>query len=535
MLRIWFPILLLASAEGAAKPPRLTLFIAVDALSSDSLQRIRPRLSGGLARLLSEGAYFPNARYEYAETVTSPGHTTLITGANPWRHGVVANQILDRATGDPLSAFTYPSYPWVGAPTLPGGASSPQDILAETLSDHLRLSTQNRGQTIAISAKARAAIPMAGRLGQAWWFSNAAGGFVSSAFYVQELPGWVKGFNKRNLPASYFHKIWAPLKPAGEYVGKNLNQFAIDQLGLGRVFPHPLTDGRSEPGPAANEALQFTPYMDQILVQFAIAAIEANRLGKHDAPDLLAVGFSTNDHVYHTYGPYSWEMQDELLQLDRSVDALLAAAEKAAGGRSNLMVTLSADHGGAPIPEELATQGIPAVRVSPAALENQLRNELSRRFGADILVGIRGTNVYLSPKAIAGGKLDAAVASRATAEWLSGRPEVALAVAHQDLNRGDGGYLTALRKGFYPERSGDVLFIPKPFHVMIEGSGGTTHGTPYWYDCQVPIVFHGPGVRRGIYPQVISTADLAPTLATFLEVGLPASSEGTPRSEIFAN
>jgi predicted AlkP superfamily pyrophosphatase or phosphodiesterase len=535
MLRIWLPILLLVGAEGVAKPPKLTVFIAVDSLGSDTLQRIRPRLSDGLARLLSEGAYFPNARYEYAETVTSPGHTTLITGANPSRHGIVANQILDRTTGDRLPAFTYPSYPLVGAPQATDAASSPQGILAETLSDHLVVSTQNRGHAVAISAKARAAIPMAGRLGQAWWFNDAAGGFISSAFYVEELPGWVKSFNDRNLPASYFHKSWTPIGLAAEYVGKNLGQFAVDRVGLGRAFPHPLTGGLSTPGPEANQALQSTPYLDQILVQFAIAALEANRLGGHDAPDLLAISFSATDYVFHAYGPYSWEMQDVLLQLDRSIGTLLRAAEKAAGGRANLMVTLSADHGGAPLPEELAAQRIPAARVSPTALEKQLRNEMTQRFGADLLFGIQGVNVYLNPKAIGDHKLDPATVDRATADWLGRRPQVALAVAREDLNRGEGGYLAALRKGFYPERSGDVLFVLKPFHLLTDNPAGSSHGTPYWYDSQVPIVFYGRGVRRGIYPQVISTADLAPTLATFLEIGLPATSEGTPRSEVFAN
>src|SRR5258708_1856718 len=263
MLRIWLPILLLVGTEGAAKPPKLTVFIAVDALGSDTLQRIRPRLSDGLARLLSEGAFFPNARYEYAETVTSPGHTTLITGANPSRHGIVANQILDRTTGDRLPAFTYPSYRLVGALQATDAASSPQGLLAETLSDRLRVSTQNRGHTVAISAKARAAIPMAGRLGQAWWFSDAAGGFISSAFYVEELPGWVKSFNDRNPPASYFRKSWTPIRPAAEYGGKNLGQFAVHRMGLGRAFPHPLTGGLSAPGPSPTHAPLSTPSLTQ--------------------------------------------------------------------------------------------------------------------------------------------------------------------------------------------------------------------------------------------------------------------------------
>ena len=535
MLRNWLLTLLIVGTEAAAKPPRLTLFIAVDALGSDTLQRIRPRLTGGLARLISEGAFFPNAHYEYAETVTCPGHTTLITGANPWRHGIVANQIIDRASGEPLPAFSHPPYPLIGAPTAPEAASSPQGVLAETLSDHLRVSTQNRGQVVSISGKSRAAIAMAGRRGQAWWFSAATGGFASSAYYIQELPAWVKRFNDRKLAAGYFRKTWTPLRAPGDYLGKNVGQFAIDAFGLGRAFPHPLTGGLSAPGLPSNQALQTTPYMDQILVQFAIAAIEGNRLGSHDAPDLLAIGFSAHDFAFHHYGPHSWEVQDLLFQLDRSIESLLAAAEKAAGGRANLMVALSADHGGGPIPEELAAEGLPAARVNPRTLERQLRAELTRRFGADLLLGIQGTNVYFNPKAIAEHKLAAAAVDRAAAEWLIRQPTVAFALAREDLPQSENSYAPALRKGFYPERSGDVLYILKPYHVLMETQAGASHGTPYWYDSQVPIVLHGPGVRRGLYPQSISTVDLAPTLATYLELGQPANAEGTPRAEVFAN
>src|SRR5262252_3273989 len=281
MLRNWLLISLIVGTEAAAKPPRLTLFIAVDALGSDTLQGIRPRLTGGLARLISEGAFFPNAHYEYAETVTCPGHTTLITGANPWRHGIVANQIIDRASGEPLPAFSHPPYPLIGAPTAPEAASSPQGVLAETLSDHLRVSTQNRGQVLSISEKSRAAIAMAGRRGQAWWFSAETGGFASSAYYVQELPAWVKQFNDRKIAQTYFQKTWTPLRPPGDYLGKNSGQFAIDTFKLGRAFPHPLSGGLPAPGVQSNQALLAAPYSDQLLVQFAITAIESNRLGNH--------------------------------------------------------------------------------------------------------------------------------------------------------------------------------------------------------------------------------------------------------------
>lgn len=250
-------------------------------------------------------------------------------------------------------------------------------------------------------------------------------------------------------------------------------------------------------------------------------------------PDLLAVSFSATDHVFHQFGPNSWEMQDVMNRLDKAVGDLVALAEKAAGGRANLLVVLSADHGGAVEPEYSASLGMEARRVNPAELSRGLTELLRQRFGGDVTATIEEMDVYLGGKTLEGGKVDGAAVRRAAADWLRQQPAITLAVASDDLPTlpDMAGLAERLRRGYYPGRSGDVLFVVKPFHVISTGSTGSNHGVPYAYDQLVPFVLAGKGVRPGLYTQEISTTDVAPTVAAALEMSLPASAEGRPRAE----
>ncbi|MFP2932866.1 alkaline phosphatase family protein, partial [Pyxidicoccus sp. 3LG] len=354
MIRALLLATALAALPASARPPRLTLLITVDALGSDVLLRSRPRLQGGLGQLLNAGAFYPYARYAFAECRTAPGHATLSTGTNPWRHGVIDNRWVDRATGKPVSVFVDPAHPVLEVPLTPGQDSSPANLMVETLADRLRVATQERGKAVAVSLKSRAAIALAGRLGQAWWFDDGVGKFVTGTWYTKEFPTWVKDLNARKLPESYFGKKWELMRPRTEYVGEDERSFEAEAYGLGRTFPHPLDGGMPSPGPLFYKAFGVSPDSHDVLVEAAKAAIAGEGLGKDDVPDLLAVSFSGTDLVFHEFGPYSWEMQDTMLRLDKAVGALVQAAELAAGGRANLVIALTADHGGAAAPEHWA-------------------------------------------------------------------------------------------------------------------------------------------------------------------------------------
>ncbi|MFP2928238.1 alkaline phosphatase family protein [Pyxidicoccus sp. 3LG] len=536
MSRLLAALLVLSSLPAAAKAPKLTLFISVDAMGSDLLLRNRSRLTGGLGRLLDTGAYFPYARYAYAEARTAPGHATLATGANPWRHGIVDNDVHDRATGQSVQAYEDPTHSILDGVTAPASDTSPENLMAETLADRLRVSTQGRGKVVALSFKARAAIPLAGRQGQAWWFDEATGKMVTSTWYAKAVPAWMQAFNARKLADSGFGKKWELLRPRAEYVGEDDRAAEPPdpyRLSMGRTFPHALSGGLEAPGPASYQAFGVSPRSHDLLVQAAKAAMEGEGLGRDDVPDMLAVSFSGTDTVFHAFGPTSWEMQDTLLRLDQSLGELITAAERAAGGKANLVIALSADHGGAEIPEAWAQAGVPAMRIHPVEVAKGLAQELRSKFGVDVTVKLLALDVYLGGKALESGQVDGVAVRRAAAAWLSKQPFAVTAVAKDDLDTVPdiAGLVAPLRCGYYPVRSGDVLFVSKPFHVVSDYPRGTNHGTPYSYDVQVPVVFAGRGVKPGLYLQEIDPVDVAPTLSALLEMGMPASAEGKPRAE----
>jgi predicted AlkP superfamily pyrophosphatase or phosphodiesterase len=534
MIRALLLMTALAALPASARPPRLTLFITVDALGSDVLLRNRPRLQGGLGQLLNAGAFYPYARYGYAECRTAPGHTTLSTGANPWRHGIIDNRWVDRATGKPVNSFEDPAHPVLEVPLAPGQDASPANLMVETLADRLRVATQERGKAVAVSLKSRAAIAMAGRLGQAWWFDDGVGKFVTGTWYTKEFPAWVKELNARKLPESYFGKKWELSRPRAEYVGEDDRPFEANAYGLGRTFPHPLDGGLPSPGLTFYRAFGVSPYSHELLVEAAKAALVGEGLGQDEVPDLLAVSISGTDLTFHEFGPYSWEMQDTVLRLDKALGDLITAAERAAGGRANLVIALAADHGGAAAPEQWAAQGLPAQRINPMTLAQALTQELRKQFGGDVTATLEELDVYLSGKSLEGGKTDGAAVRRAAAAWLAKQPVVVAAVARDDLFTAPdvGGHLAPLRKGYYPERGGDVLYMLKPFTLLYTDTEGTSHGTPYAYDSQVPVVFAGKGIKPGMYLEEMDPIDVAPTLAALMEMGMPASAEGKPRAEV---
>ncbi len=518
-------LVLAASTVAFAKPPRLTLFIAVDSFGTDALQKNRGRFKAGLSKLLGEGAVYPAARYETLECVTAVGHATMATGTWAHRHGVVGNKYFNRATGKLEAPFFDPAHPVLEAPAS-GEDVSPQNLLAETLSDRLRLDTDFKGKAIAVSGKGRSAVPLAGHLGDAWWFHEAVGKFVTGTFYKKEFPIWVKSFNDKKLADAAFAKTWSLTAPQKDYVGEDDRPFESDIHGLKRVFPHAMTGGLTSPGEESYKALSASPFATEMLVEFAKAAIDGEQLGKDDVPDMLSVSFSAVDRTYHLYGPNSWEYQDHLIRFDKALGELIAAAERAAGGKANLLVVLTGDHGGANVPEEWASQGLEAQRVNPETMKKNLNAALEKQFGAPgLAVEFEEADAYLDWKLIDAKKLDVVAIRRAAAAWLAKQPEVFMAVSRDDLANA-GTLKEEAANAYFPERSGDVLYAMKPYKVLEVFPGGTSHGAPWSYDSDVPIFLYGKGVKTGHYGQEAHPIDIAPTVSALMEMTPPASSEG---------
>ncbi|MFN7133015.1 MAG: alkaline phosphatase family protein, partial [Myxococcales bacterium] len=515
--------------------------LVVDQLGFETLQRMRRHFGrGGFERLAAEGASFQQAHYGHLTTFTGPGHACISSGSYPHRNGIVANRIHDRGLGRAVTMLFDPSHPILEAAPDPEDDTSPAAFTGETLADRLRAATGMRGKVVAIALKDRAAVLLAGRLGQAYWFSEQTGRMTTSTWYTKELPAWVKAFNARAPADQAFGRRWERALPEKAYTGEDHAAWELDQSGLGTTFPHKVDGGAEKPGPSFYRAFAATPFGLELQLEFARAAIEAEGLGRDEVPDLLALSFTSTDYAGHLYGPDSHEVQDLLVRLDRALAALLPVLEKAAGGRANLVLALTADHGAAPVPEYMASLGHPAARIGKQKLVDAINAALRPRFGeGEWVTAIEEPSVYLNAELIRARKLDPALVQQAAGQAAVAVPGMEGFFTRASLESGTVPQTPlgrAAQLSFHPAHSGDLLLFAKPFYLWgryADRAGGTGHGTPWRYDTHVPLLFWGGGIRAGVHADRADVADVAPSLSALLGIGAPAAAEGQALPQLF--
>jgi predicted AlkP superfamily pyrophosphatase or phosphodiesterase len=510
--------------------------IVIDQFRYDYLTRFQDLfdpVAGGFARFRTKGAFFANANYEHATTYTAPGHAHILSGSYAYLTGIVGNRWFDRASGKLLAATEDPDAHFVGAKGNESDGTSPRNFIGTTLGDELILNSQGRSKVVSIALKSRSAVLMGGKLGKAYWFNESSGGFETSSYYAKALPEWVVAWNKKRLADTYFGKAWTASVPESAFARASEDDFPQegDIGGLGRTFPHKVNGKLDAPGEAYYDALSKTPFGNDVTLEFARAALEAEGLGRDDAPDILAVSLSSNDEVGHTFGPYSREVLDITARTDRQLGAFLRHLDQKVPGHT---AVLTADHGANPIPEYIARLGIDAHRIKKRILKDAIEKALDEKFGdGDWVLALEDPSVYLNLKLAAERKLDATVLEDSTAEALTRVPGILRCYTRTQLLRGVGS-VTAVDRSFqlvfYPPRSGDVLILMRPYSFWgsyyAEAGYGGSHGSPYSYDTHVPLALLGPGIVPGIYHEDVAVADLAPTLATLLQVNPPPAAEG---------
>lgn len=515
--------------------PRLIVLLVIDQFREEYLLRLGPFFGeGGFRRLLTSGAVFENCHYDHAPTVTAPGHATIATGATPSAHGIINNEWYDRPTGQIVTSVSDPARQVVGAPS--GRASSPHRLIGTTLGDELRLSTGFRSKVIALSYKDRSAILLGGRSGNlALWFDERSGAFITSDYYGSTLPEWVVRFNAVRPADRYFGARWERGSPkaAFAWAAPDDRPEETPLPGGGRTFPHVITGGLSEPGPAFYTAFTFTPFANELLFELAKAAIQNEQLGRDEFPDLLAISLSTNDLVGHAFGPDSQEVVDLTLRTDRALASFLAYLDS----RPNLnyVLVLTADHGVAPIPEYAAQMKLGAQRISPAAIRQAIEEALVARFGEGPWIEPRALPllstgfVYLNRERIARQSVDAAEVERAAGEAALRVTGLSRYYTRTQLLTGqfrEDPIGRRVANSFHPLRSPDVILVPEPLAFISAGRTGTTHGSPYSYDTHVPVIFFGRDISAGTFRQECTPADIAPTLAALLRIERPANATG---------
>ncbi|HZT39866.1 MAG TPA: alkaline phosphatase family protein [Bryobacteraceae bacterium] len=489
-----------AQTAKEAPRPKLVLLVAIDQFRYDYLARFRSEYKGGLDRLLTRGAVFVNANLEHYPTVTAIGHSTMLTGATPAISGIIGNDWYERESKKNVTSVSDDAVRLLGGAESSG--ASPRRLLVSTVGDELKRSGHGASKVIGLSLKDRSAILPSGHMADAaYWYDSKAGNFVSSTYYFQDLPDWVKAFNARRLPDKYAGLEWS--------------------------YPEAVMKLPSEAGPKLSGAVYSSPYGNELLEAFAEEAIRHEKLGQRDATDLLTISFSSNDAVGHALGPDAPQVHDICVRTDRVLGKLFSFIDETIG-RDQVLVALTADHGVMPLPERLARDRMPGGRLSGADLFGEIKRGLSERFGpGDWVVGTAGTSPYLNWDLIKTRGLKAAEVEDAAAAIAQSLPHVARVYTRHNLLAGNvtpDRISARVARSFNARRSGDLEIILDPY--WIRGNTGTTHGTPYSYDAHIPLILMGPGIRPGRYAEPVALNDLAPTLATLLDIETPSGSVG---------
>ncbi|WP_396627298.1 alkaline phosphatase family protein [Luteitalea sp.] len=525
-----------AGAQGPtpARPtrPALVVVIVVDQFRGDYVDKFGHQWRHGLRRLFDEGAYYTEAAYRYASTMTCAGHATIGTGSTPQIHGMISNVWYDRATGRDVACTedaTVTNVTYGAAPARSGDSGA--RIATPTLADEMRAQLGASSQVVTFSMKARAAISLAGRRSTVTaWYDGARGFVTSPALNGPERHPFLAAYLPAHPVERDVNEVWTRALPEKAYL---YTDNGVGESGTGPLFPHrlstPRADGSIDPAFYAN--WQMSPFSDAYLGKMAATAVKDLRLGQGAGTDFLAVSFSALDTVGHAYGPRSHEVQDVLARLDVTLGHLLEALD-AQVGRDRYTLALTADHGVSPIPEQMRELGLGGGIVDRKAIAGVLAASL----GGSLLESLTGAELYLS--------LDAAarLTNLDDRAWESLRssfeqiPGVTRVWRTSDLLAGryeaeSDPLAHAARLSAYPNRSGDLIYITDPYWFPYQITA--THGTPYEYDQHVPLVFIGAQFRRGRYTAPASPADVAPTLGRLIGVTLPAS-DGTIRTDAFA-
>lgn len=515
-------------AANSAARPKLVVVIVVDQMRADYIEKFRVQWTGGLKRLVEQGAWFREAAYPYAATETCVGHATISTGALPAMSGMVANAWWDRESQEMVTCTADPKAKNSGyAGTAAAGGDSAWRLRVPAFADELRFQAGAATRVVTFSLKARASIMLGGhKADAATWLEG--GGWVTSNVYGT-LP-FIEAYAKTHPVTEDYGKTWTLSLPRGAYLYEEKAVGAAAPGGWDLSFPHPLRgkSAASEADEAFYRQWATSPFANTYLTKLAETAIDQLGLGKGGGTDYLGVSYSSTDYAGHSFGPQSWEVQDMYVRLDKDLGELLKHLDEKVGA-GNYVVALSADHGVVPTPESMSRAGVDAGELHIPDVQQKIEDALkSFGYAAPAVARIASADVYFAPGIYDKLKADPA-ALNAVMTAMRGVPGVADVYRAEELidrPATNSPVRAAESSSFFPARSGDLMIVPKPYWLWAfspagkSRNDGTGHGTPYYYDQRVPILLMGGGIQKGEYFGSATPADIAPTLAALCGITL---------------
>lgn len=521
-----------ASQAQQLKRPKLVVGVVIDQMRWDYLYRFYDRYDakGGFKRLINQGFSCDNTLIPYTPTITACGHSSIFTGSVPALNGIVGNNWWDNNEMRTVYCTEDNGVNTVGSNSKEG-KMSPKNLLVTTIADELRLATNFRGKTIGVALKDRGSILPAGHnANAAYWFDKTTGTWITSTYYMSELPGWVNDFNSKKLADKYFQEGWKLLYPANTYTQSTADEKTYEETPFGKSFPYDLSKyiGKDY------GKLASTPMGNTITAEFAKAAIAAEKLGTDDNTDFLTVSFSSTDYIGHAFGPNSMEAEDGILRLDKDLGSLLDYLDSKVG-KGQYTLFLSADHGAAHVPEFLNENKLPGGRVGTGNIIKKMNAELKEKYNLEKII-TAGDNYYIY---LNHQKLDSAkISAKEVSDWIVNRlltePGIDRAFSVDQMNTMPlpAQVRTMINNGYYPSRCGDIQIILKPGYISSSSKAGTTHGLWNPYDAHIPLLWYGWGIKPGKTNAEVKMIDIAPTVAALLHIQMPSGCIGNPIQDI---
>jgi len=530
-LSVTLSLSVLAQNTGKLQRPRLVVGIMVDQMRWDYLYRFYDRYgAGGLKRMMGEGFSCENTMIPYAQTVTAAGHTCVYTGSVPAIHGIMGNEWFDRSLGHSVYCTEDESVSTIGG-SEKAAPQSPHNLWTTTICDELKLATNFRSKVIGIAIKDRGGILPAGHAADAaYWYDAPSGNWVTSTYYMKELPGWVTSFNQRKVVDSFYRFNWNTLYPRNTYVQSDKDDVPYEgKFGheTKPVFPHEFSSfiGKNYIPIASS------PYGNTLTLAFAKTAVTAEGMGKDEITDFLAVSLSSPDYIGHQFGPNSIEEEDTYLRMDKDIESFLSFLD-ARVGKGNYTVFLTADHAVAHVPEFLLEHKIPAGRSSYSLAG--LQTELENKFGIKNLVqNSSNYQIYLDDKKMDSAGADKEPIKKFIINWLNKNDNILIAFDTEEISEVNlpQEVKDMFINGYNTKLGGDIQVVLKPAFLG-GGRTGTSHGTWYPYDSHIPLLWMGWGIKKGSSTRTCHMTDIAPTLAALLHIQMPNGSIGKPISEV---
>ncbi|KGL59688.1 MULTISPECIES: alkaline phosphatase PafA [unclassified Polaribacter] len=516
--------------ESKQQEPKLIVGIVIDQMRYDYLTRFSDRYSeNGFKRLLKNGFSIENAYYNLIPTYTAVGHASIYTGTTPDNHGIISNNWYDKFLKKTIYCVDDDIYRTVGN-NSDAGKKSPSRMYTTTVTDQLHLAQNMNGKTIGIAIKDRSAILPAGHTANAayWFHGKQKGQWISSNFYMENLPNWVTDFNNSDKANNYLKTPWNTLYNINTYTNSIIDNNLFEGKFKGETatsFPHDIPNLKVTNGNF--DILKGIPAGNSFTADFAKAAILGENLGKSEFTDFLAVSFSSTDYIGHQFGPASKEIEDTYLRLDKDIADLLSFLDKQIG-KNKYTVFLTADHAAVDVPAYLQSLKIPAHYFDIQKFKQSALEITKKYFNSiELIENISNYQIFLNKQKIESLGLDKNKVADKLVEEILNFEGIYKAVTARTLQttRFFDGIMNSLQNGYNQKISGDVMMIPYPA-TLIRGRTGTSHGSGYSYDTHIPLIFYGNGIKKGVSKSKYEIIDIAPTIANLLRIEAPNSSTG---------